>query len=129
MNWYLKVLKNYVNFSGRARRKEFWFFFLFNTLIFFILGFVELFLFGSGDFNPSSPPALIITNIYSLGVLIPTLAVSVRRLHDTGKSGWWLLISLVPVAGFLVLLVFYFIEGDSGTNKYGPDPKMDTAMV
>lgn len=109
MQWYLAVLKNYAGFSGRAHRTEYWMFVLFNIIISFVLGFVEGLFGGPG----------ILGLIYSLAVLIPGIAVAIRRLHDTGRSGWWLLISLVPVVGFIVLLVFMVLEGDNGANDYG----------
>jgi uncharacterized membrane protein YhaH (DUF805 family) len=96
MNWYLEVLKKYAVFNGRARRKEYWMFFLFNTIIIVVVGFVEG-LVGSPD---------VIVLLYSLATLIPGIAVSVRRLHDIGRSGWWLLIAFVPLIGAIVLLVF-----------------------
>ena len=113
MNWYLEVLKKYAVFSGRARRKEYWMFVLFNMIISFVLGFVEGIFGGPG----------ILYMIYGLAVLIPGLAVSVRRLHDTGKSGWWLLISLVPFVGGIVLIVFMATDSAVGENQYAPNPK------
>lgn len=112
MSWYLKVLKNYVGFSGRARRKEYWMFFLFNIIIAMVLTFVEMKL---GIFG--------ISMIYSLAVLIPGIAVSIRRLHDLDKSGWWLLIAFVPIIGAIVLLVFFVMDGTPGNNSYGASPK------
>ena len=112
MQWYLAVLKNYAGFSGRAHRTEYWMFVLFNIIISFVLGFVEGLFGGPG----------ILGMIYSLAVLIPGIAVAMRRLHDTGRSGWWLLIGLVPVVGFIVLLVFMVLEGDNGANDYGDAP-------
>ena len=117
MNWYFEVLKKYAVFSGRARRKEYWFFFLINIIIAFVLGFIEG-LFGSPG---------IISMIYSLAVLIPGIAVSVRRLHDTNRSGWWLLIGLIPIIGAIVLIVFMVQDSQSGENQYGGNPKIETA--
>lgn len=119
MSWYLKVLRQYTEFSGRARRKEYWFFVLFNFLVAFALGLVDA---GLGLWSQASGVGLL-SGLYSLAVLLPGLAVSIRRLHDTGRSGWWLLIGLIPLIGILVLLVFYVLDGDSGKNQYGPDPK------
>ncbi|TPV22423.1 DUF805 domain-containing protein [Pantoea anthophila] len=104
--WYLGVLKKYAVFTGRARRKEYWMFTLFNILIAFLLGIVETVI-GVGD---------ILSNLYSLAVLIPGIAVGVRRLHDTDRSGWWLLLPIVNI-------VFLALEGQSGTNRFGSDPK------
>jgi uncharacterized membrane protein YhaH (DUF805 family) len=118
MNWYLAVLKKYAQFSGRARRTEYWMFFLFNLLIFIALMIVEGILGSMG----------IIGALYGLATLIPNLAVSVRRLHDTNRSGWWLLIGLVPLVGVIVLIVFVATEGTAGDNAYGPNPKAASAV-
>ncbi|MAB48087.1 MAG: hypothetical protein CMC05_05610 [Flavobacteriaceae bacterium] len=120
MEWYLKVVKeNYANFNGRARRKEYWMFTLINTLIIFGLAiFVGLL----ADTNAVYFPAIIL-GLYVLGVFIPNLAVTVRRFHDTGKSGWYYLLSLIPYVGGLILIIMMAQNGDTGTNQYGPDPK------
>ncbi len=112
MNWYIKVLKNYAVFSGRAQRTEYWMFILFNFIITLALGFV-----GAAINNPG-----VLTGLYSLAVLIPGLAVLFRRLHDTGRSGWWILIFLVPVIGALVILVFLVLASEEGENEHGPNP-------
>ena len=117
MNWYLEVLKKYAVFSGRARRKEYWMFLLFNIVIALVLGFVEGLANGPG----------IVSMLYSLAVLIPSIAVSVRRLHDTDRSGWWLLIALIPLIGTIVLIVFFVQDSKPGENQYGPNPKAETA--
>lgn len=119
MNWYLEVLKKYAVFSGRARRKEYWYFFLFNFIASIALAVVDSM---TGSFDAEAGVGLLGV-IYALGVLIPGLAVSVRRLHDIGRSGWWLLIIFLPLIGAIVLLVFMLLEGKSDTNQYGPDPK------
>ncbi len=113
MNWYLEVLKKYAVFEGRSRRKEYWMFFLFNFIISFVLGFVEGLVGGPG----------ILYLIYALAVFIPGLAVTVRRLHDIGKSGWWILIGIVPLIGAIVLLIFAVMDSQPGDNEYGPNPK------
>lgn len=113
MNWYLEVLKKYAVFDGRARRKEYWMFFLVNFIVAFLIGFVEGLL-GS--------PAVIGT-FYTLAVLIPSLAVGARRLHDTDRSGWWLLIGLLPIIGIVVLIVFFVLDSTPGDNQYGANPK------
>ncbi|MBM6619150.1 DUF805 domain-containing protein [Bacillus suaedaesalsae] len=113
MEWYLKVLKNYVGFQGRARRKEYWMFTLFNVIVSIVLAIVEAI----------TGLESMLTGLYSLAVLLPSLAVSVRRLHDTGRSGWWLLISLIPIIGAIVLLVFTVSDSQEGENQYGPNPK------
>lgn len=112
MNWYLAVLKNYVGFSGRARRKEYWMFALFNVIITIVLIIVD------AAINTS-----LLSILYSLAVLLPALAVGFRRLHDTGRSAWWLLIGLIPLIGAIVLIVFMASDSQPDTNKYGPNPK------
>ena len=131
MNWYTKVLKQYADFSGRARRTEYWMFTLFNVIVLIVLGFVDRAL-GFGSFAGSSGGGAmafsaslgLLGGIYSLAVLVPSLAVAVRRLHDTDRSGWWLLIGLIPIVGGIVLLVFMVLEGTRGPNSHGADPKM-----
>jgi len=118
MEWYLKVVRdNYVNFKGRAQRKEYWMFTLFNFIIVFALSLVDS-MFGLGGESLG-----LLSGLYALAVLLPAIAVSIRRLHDTEHSAWWILISLVPLIGALVLLYFYIIDGTAGTNKYGENPK------
>jgi len=119
MNWYLQALKKYADFSGRARRKEYWFFVLFNILISVVLTVCDVFV---GTYSAAASVG-ILSGIYTLAVLIPGIAVTVRRLHDTGRSGWWILIVLVPIVGWIVLLVFMLINSQPGQNAYGPSPK------
>jgi uncharacterized membrane protein YhaH (DUF805 family) len=113
MHWYLEVLKKYAVFSGRARRTEYWMFTLFNVIIAILIGVVEGIVGSPG----------VLGTIYSLAVLIPALAVSVRRLHDTDRTGWWLLIGLIPLLGAIVLLIFFVLDSQEGENQYGPNPK------
>ena len=130
MNWYVKVLKQYVDFSGRARRKEYWMFALINAIIVIVLQLVDGLL-GTGINTASAGGSGvsfgislgILSGLYSLAVLLPGLAVAIRRLHDTDRSGWWVLIALVPFVGGIVLLVFFVLAGTAGGNKYGADPK------
>ena len=122
MEWYLKVLKeNYANFDGRARRSEYWYFMLFNVIISIVLNIL------AGVFGSiSGTLAMIVSGIaglYSLAVLVPGIAVGVRRLHDTGKSGWLMLLGLVPIANFY-LIYLLAIEGTPGDNEFGSNPKM-----
>ena len=123
MNWYLEVLKKYAVFTGRARRKEYWYFFLFNIIISIVLGVID------GVIGSSSPEAGmgIMGGIYTLAVLIPNIAVTVRRLHDTDRSGWWLLIAFIPLIGVIVLLAFVGLDSKPGQNQYGANPKEATA--
>src|SRR5690349_17627802 len=120
MNYYLQVLRNYANFNGRARRKEYWMFVLFN-FIFLILAAALDNLLGItfADEIPYGPVYLV----YGLFTFLPSLAAGVRRLHDTGKSGWWLLIAIIPIIGGIWLLVLFVTEGTAGDNEYGADPK------
>jgi len=113
MNWYLDVLKKYAVFSGRARRKEYWMFFLFNLIIVIAIGIVESIIGSAG----------VIGMLYSLAVLLPGIAVSIRRLHDTGRTGWWMLVGLVPVIGAIVLIIFMVQDSKPGPNPYGANPK------
>lgn len=113
MEWYISVLKKYAVFQGRARRKEYWMFVLFNFIIAFVLNLLSRFI---GVFG-------ILSGLYTLAVLIPSLAVCVRRLHDIGKSGWWLFIILVPLFGSILLIVWYCQDSQEGENAYGPCPK------
>lgn len=117
MQWYLKVLRQYTDFNGRARRTEFWMFTLFNVIISVILLILDNVL------GTSFGGTGLLGLLYSLAVLLPGLAVGIRRLHDTGRSGWWLLIGLIPLIGVIVLIVFYATDGDRAPNAYGPDPK------
>ncbi|HAN29162.1 MAG TPA: DUF805 domain-containing protein [Haliea salexigens] len=121
MDWYLDILKNkYAMFGGRARRKEYWYFVLFNLLASIILGVVDGI---TGTYSEDAGLGLL-GGIYALAVFIPSIAVAMRRLHDTGRSGWWLLLALIPILGFLVLLVFMLLDSEPGDNQYGPNPKV-----
>jgi len=124
MNWYVKVLKNFANFSGRARRKEYWMFALISFVISLILGFIDGAIHTTLVIGPGQPIG-IIQSIYGLVVLIPGLAVGVRRLHDINKSGWMLLVALIPLVGAIWLLVLLATNGTPGENNYGPDPKAE----
>ena len=111
MEWYIKVLKNYTNFNGRARRQEYWMFTLINVIISIVIGVID----GSlADPTETS----VVGSLYSLAVLLPSIAVAVRRMHDVGKSGWFI---LIPIYNIILAAT----EGDSGPNEYGSDPKLD----
>ena len=121
MSWYVKVLKKYAVFSGRARRKEYWYFALFNFIIGLVLSLIDVsiglllgFLWFYG----------VLSWIYYLAVLVPSIAVTVRRLHDTGRSGWWIFIGLIPFVGGIILFVYMVLDSQAGTNQYGPSPKL-----
>ena len=113
MNWYLEVLKKYVVFNGRAHRTEFWMFFLFNCIISIVLSIVES-LIGLQS---------VLSGLYTLAVLLPSLGVMVRRLHDIGKPGLWILIGLIPIIGGIILIIFACKDSDPGDNEFGPNPK------
>lgn len=119
MNWYIKVLKNYCVFSGRAQRAEYWFFLLFNIIAAIIVSTLDN-LIGT---TSAEGGIGILYLVYNLAVLLPALGVSVRRLHDTGRSGWMLLLGLIPCVGGIVLFVFAVQDSSPGANQYGPNPK------
>ncbi|MGA7757358.1 MAG: DUF805 domain-containing protein [Ilumatobacteraceae bacterium] len=111
-NWKLVVLERYAKFDGRAGRGEFWWFVLANFLVFVVLAILIQI---SGIF-------WILYVGYALAIIVPSIAVAIRRLHDSNKSGWWLLIGLIPFGG-IVLLVFYILEGTNGPNDHGVAPE------
>lgn len=114
MNWYLAVLKKYAVFTGRARRSEYWYFFLFSLIISVVLTILD------GALGLANSGNGVISSIYSLATLIPSIAVGVRRMHDVGKSGWFI---LIPIYN----LVLACTNGVAGPNEYGPDPKNEEA--
>ncbi len=119
MSWFVEALKKYAVFSGRSRRKEYWYFVLFVVIVSIVLSLIDSL---SGTYHSESGTGLL-SGIFSLAILIPSIAVSVRRLHDIGRTGWWVLISLVPLIGWIVLLVFHVQDSTPGTNRYGRNPK------
>lgn len=120
MDSYLECLRKYAVFSGRSGRQEYWMFVLVNVLVVFVLGFLDV---GLGLVDRASGYG-ILSSLYGLAVLLPGVAASARRLHDTGHSGWWLLIGFVPVLGVVVLLYFMVRAGDPGKNDYGPNANL-----
>ncbi|MFJ9592145.1 DUF805 domain-containing protein [Streptomyces virginiae] len=114
MNYYLDVLKKYAVFSGRARRQEYWMFFLFQIAALIIVSILDAVL--------GTSPWLYA--LFALGTLLPNLGVTIRRLHDTGKSGWWIFIAIVPIVGFIWFIVLLATAGQQQPNQYGPDPKV-----
>jgi uncharacterized membrane protein YhaH (DUF805 family) len=119
MNWFLIALKKYATFSGRSQRAEYWYYTLFYILIYIGLTIIDS---VTGTFDAEAGVGLL-GSLMGLALLIPTLAVTVRRLHDTGRSGWWLLIGLIPLVGLIVMLVFTVQDSKPGDNEYGPNPK------
>ena len=108
------LIKNYSNFSGRARRSEYWYWILFSMIVGFILSLTPIFI---------GPIGSIIQAIWGLGTIIPGIAIGVRRLHDIDKSGWWLFLSLAIIIGCIILLIWSIKQGTDGSNNYGDDPK------
>ena len=121
MSWYLAALKKYAVFSGRARRKEYWMFVLFYLIFTIVLGVIDSIL-GIGEEGGG-----LLSGLFVLAMLIPSLAVTFRRLHDTDRSGWWLLIGFVPLIGSIVILVFMIQDSQPGENRYGTNPKATEA--
>jgi len=124
MNRYFQVLKKYAVFAGRARRKEYWMFQLFNAVILVVLFAIDVM---TGTLHRGAGLGLL-TSLYVLAVLVPSTAVMVRRLHDTDRSGWWFFISLVPLIGPIVLIVFTAQDSQPGENRYGPNPKTSSEI-
>lgn len=124
MNWVMKALKQYADFNGRSQRTEYWLFVLFVIVVSVVLSMIDKMI---GTYSDSGVGLL--SGIFSLAVLLPGIAVGIRRLHDTGRSGWWLLIALVPLIGEIVLIVFMVQDSVPGTNAYGPSPKEQPAPV
>ena len=123
MQWFLIVLKKYADFSGRAQRAEYWYFVLFYILFFIALAIIDGLI---GSYNHAIDIGLL-GGIFMLAMFVPSLAVTVRRLHDTSRSGWWILISLIPLVGGIILLVFTCLDSAPGGNAYGPNPKAAAA--
>ncbi|WP_444684402.1 DUF805 domain-containing protein [Alkalicoccus luteus] len=113
MYWYAHVLSRYADFRGRARRKEYWMFTLINILSMLALVIVQ----EAADIAP------LLTGLYSIAVVVPALAVGVRRMHDTGRSGWFVLVSFVPVLGVFLFAIFAALDSEAGPNDYGSNPK------
>ena len=115
-------MKQYADFSGRARRKEFWMFVLFSAIIVFALMLVIMALNATGS-SILSVIGFVLYCVYALAVIVPSLAVGVRRLHDIGKSGWYFFITLIPLVGGIILLIWWCKNSQPGENKWGANPK------
>jgi len=115
MSYAFEPLKKYAQFSGRSRRAEYWQYALFIGIVYVVLAVLAA--------ASKSSVVFGLLAVFYLGILVPSLAVGVRRLHDTGKSGWWLLFGIVPIVGGITLLVFTCLDSQPGPNQYGPNPK------
>lgn len=113
-------LAKYATFRGRASRSEYWWFYLFFLLVLTATAILDMALLGYDPANPSAAPWLSVVGL--LALFLPSLAAAIRRLHDTDKSGWWYLLTFVPVVGGIVLLIFLLLRGTAGSNRFGPDP-------
>jgi uncharacterized membrane protein YhaH (DUF805 family) len=131
MEYMILPLKRYADFSGRSRRKEYWMFFLGYMLAAILLGIVGVALggFPSGQASGGAPVMMILLGLLVLALIIPSLAVQVRRFHDQDKSGWFVLLNFVPYVGGIIVLVFMCLDGTRGDNRFGPDPKQTAADV
>ena len=118
MNWYLEVWRKYAVFQGRAERQEYWYFILFHILVTIGLMIIDGI---TGTLGAAGMGVL--TTLYSLAIMIPGIAVAVRRLHDTDRTGWWVLLGFIPVIGGTILVVLLVFDGTRGENRYGPDPR------
>ena len=122
MTWYIEALKKYGKFEGRARRKEYWMFSLISVLVSIILSFIDTMVRDTGgDLGALSL-------IYALLILLPSLSVTVRRLHDVGKSGWFILLSFIPIIGTIWLFVLTCKDSESGKNRFGENPKEEVVL-
>lgn len=117
MNWYLEVIHNYIGFSGRARRIEYWMFIVVNMVFTFVLGAIDRMI-GWRLVGDSG----VLTTLYGVFIFLPWWAVQFRRLHDTDRSAWWLLLIIIPVVGWIIIILFNCQRGTLGENRYGPDP-------
>ncbi len=122
MEWMLLPLKRYADFSGRSRRKEYWMFALGLFILYIVVFAIGAMLGGRGEGGTPSMLPSVLFMIVALALLLPSLAVQVRRFHDQDKSGWMVLLGLIPIVGGLIVLVFMCLPGTVGTNRFGPDP-------
>jgi uncharacterized membrane protein YhaH (DUF805 family) len=135
MEWMLLPLKRYAQFSGRSQRKEYWMFVLFIVITSIVLSMLDSILGLGGGMSRTTYSngttfgtaanlnGGLLNGVFSLAIIIPSIAVAARRLHDIGKSGWWMLIGLIPLVGWIIVIVWYCMDGTHGPNRFGPDPK------
>jgi uncharacterized membrane protein YhaH (DUF805 family) len=131
MNWVLEVFNKYAEFNGRARRKEYWYFYLFNFIVSIVISVIGQVMAYQSD-NESTSLSIIysvVVILYSLILVLPQWAVTVRRLHDTNRSGWWILIQLIPIIGAIITLIYLIEDSTPGDNQYGPNPKAELEQV
>ena len=119
MTWALMPLQKYAVFTGRSRRKEFWMFVLFTFVVEIILAIIDAII---GTYNTAVGMGLL-SGLFYLAILVPSIALNTRRLHDIGKSGWFQLLFLIPIVGFILWIIWMVRDGDEGMNQYGPSPK------
>ena len=122
LSWYLAALRKYFFFQGRARRKEYWYFFLFSAVFVWLAMFLDFML---GTFSMELEIGLL-SGCFSIAMVAPYIAVSVRRLHDTNRSGWWFLLQFIPIVGTIWFLILMVLDGQAGENRFGADPKLGT---
>jgi len=124
--YFINTIKNkYADFNGRATRSEYWYFVLFYFIISFIARIIDIYLINPQlNLTPKAEmQGSVLTSIFALAMLLPQITLAIRRLHDTGRSGWWYLLIFIPILGWLVLIYFFIIDSEAGTNAYGPNPK------
>jgi len=126
MEWATLPLKRYAEFTGRSRRKEYWMFTLLAIGIYIVASILDRIAGMNGMIAGRYGPIMALV---ALGLLVPSIAVSIRRLHDSDRSGWWLLLGLVPMVGEIIVLVFMVLKGTPGTNRFGADPKAGEALL
>lgn len=119
MEWMFVPLQKYAVFSGRARRREYWMYALFLLIVGIVAAVLEVSLGWAAPGEGWGP----LTTVLSLATFVPSLAVAVRRMHDIGRSGWWVLVGLIPLIGWIVMLVFFVQDSEPGANRFGPNPK------
>ena len=131
MDWMIMPLERYADFSGRSQRMEYWMFTLFYLIVITVLlGFAIFFGSPAGeDHTLAENYSLVVLGLFVVGTIIPSIAVTVRRLHDQDKSGWFYLMSFIPYIGGLIMFVFMCLEGTVGPNRYGPDPKGGSGYI
>lgn len=131
MKCYVEAIKNYAVFKGRTTSKEFWMFMLFNILIALAIGFIVAFVLIMAGANDAQLDTIcdIVSNVYALFILLPTISITVRRLHDTGMSGWWCLIVIIPILGWIIILIMCMLISEPFPNEYGPTTKRDYGSI